>query len=179
MSLSNKSQSTQVFRMLLFQRALHPELFNIHDRRAFTNPEYEVESWLYPGGHLLRFQTGGHCMTEVVADQDLSLPERGLAHQLPCIGEKEYEHAIEGAIKFVAAVQTENLSDNLYQATLSEMREFANETEAMRVEYEDGAYTNFSMIDIQRFRKEIHAQSYHLIGAGGFVLRTQSIFELL
>lgn len=179
MSISNKSQSTQMFRMLLYQRALHPELFGIQDRRTITQPDYELEAWIMPGGHAMRFQAAGQCVTEVVTDQDLQLPERGLVHSLPCIGEKEHDQTIEEAIRFVAAVQTENLSDNLYGATLTEMRDFAEETGAMKYEWaDDEGGANMSILDIQRFKGEIHAQSYHLLAPGGFVLRTQSIFEI-
>jgi hypothetical protein len=34
-----------------------------------------------------------------------------------------------------------------------------------------------SILDLQRYRNEVHAQAYHLIALGGIVLRSQSIFE--
>jgi len=180
MSLSNKSPSTQMFRMMVYQRALHPELFKIQDRRTNRHGDYELESWIMAGGHALRFQTAGHCVTEIVTDQDIQLPERGLLQSLPCIGEKEHEQEVGEVISFVTAVQTENLSDNLYSATFAEMRDFANEAGAMTYGWtdEDGGQ-NLSILDIQRFKREIHAQSYHMIASGGFVLRTQTIFEKL
>ncbi len=179
MSIGNKSQSTQMFRLMLYQRALHPELFGIQDRRTIEQPAYELEAWLMPGGHAMRFQAGGQCVTEVVTDQDLQLPERGLLHTLPCIGEKEHDENVEDAVRFVAAVQTENLSDNLYSATMAEMRDFGIETGAMSYEWTDEDGVNLSVLDIQRYKGEIHAQSYHLLAPGGFVLRTQSIFEIV
>jgi hypothetical protein len=178
MSLSNKSPSTQMFRLMLYHRALHPELFAIHDRRIINHASYEMESWIMPGGHAVRFNTGNQCLTEVVVDQDIQLPERGLLHALPCIGEKEYDETVDDAVRFVAAVQTETLSDNLYAATLAEMRDFAEETSAMSHSWVEDDAPNLSVLDIQRYKGEIHLQSYHLIGATGFVLRTQSIFEI-
>lgn len=178
MSLSNKTPSTQMFRLLLYQRALHPELFRIQDRRTIAQPNYELEAWLMPAGHALRFQVEGQCATEIVTDQDLQLPERGLIHHLPCIGEKEHDQVVEKTIRFVAAVQTETLSDSIYAATYTEMRDFAAETGAMAHEWIEDGYQNLSVLDIQRYKREIHAQSYHLCGCGGFVLRTQSIFEI-
>ena len=180
MSSINKSPSTQVYKMMLYQRALHPELLNIQDRRTITQPDYELEAWLMPGGHAIRFEHAGRCAVELVSDQDLQLPERGLIHSLPCIGEKEYDHAVEEKIHFVAAVQTENLSDNLYTATFNEMLDFAHEAEAMMHQWQgpEDTLPNLSIVDLQRFRKEIHAQTYHLLGSAGFILRTQSIFEI-
>ncbi len=180
MSSINKSPSTQIYRMMLYQRALHPELLTIQDRRTITQPDYELEAWLMPGGHAIRFEVAGRCAVELVTDQDLQLPERGLLHTLPCIGEKEYEHNVDDKIRFVAAVQTENLSDNLYSATFNEMYDFGLESEAMMHQWQahEDALPNLSIVDLQRYRKEIHAQTYHLLGSVGFILRTQSIFEI-
>jgi len=180
MSLSNKSPGIQVFRLMVYQRALHPELFRIQDRRTLRTADYEMEAWVMPGGHALRFQARGQCLTEVVTDQEVQLPERGLLHALPCIGEKEFEEDIADTVRFVSAVQTENLSDNLYQATYDEMRDFAEESGAMVHAWSNpGGGQNLSVFDLQRFKGELHSQSYHLIASGGFVLRTQSIFELI
>lgn len=180
MTTSHKSPSVQTYRLLLYQRALHPELFGIHDRRQIQLPGYEMEGWILPGGHVVRFQAAGQVTTEVVLDQDTQLPQRGVLHAVPCLGEKEMEDTVNGKIRYVTSVQTELLSDNLFTATLAEMKDFAAEAKAMHVAWTDpDGGENLSILDIQRYRTEIHVQSYHLAGGQGFVLRTQSIFEVL
>jgi hypothetical protein len=173
------SSSVQSYRILLYQRALHPELFDIQERRNIVHGEYEVESWLVPGGHVIRFESGGQCITEAVSEQDLQLPQRGLMHTIPCLGEKEIEEAVNGTVRYVSSVQTELLSDNLFTATFNEMQEFARDSNAMQFihETEDGRQ-NLSLLDVQRYKREIHAQAYHLVSQSSFVLRTQSIFEI-
>jgi hypothetical protein len=179
MTIPNKSTSAQMFRLNVYQRALHPELVKIQDRRTTRHNLYELESWIMPAGHVLRFQSDGQCVTEAVTDQDVALPERGLIQTVLCMGEKEVDETVEEAIRYVSTVQTEFLSDNLYLATFQEMKDFADETQAMTYEWQDPDGTgNLSVLDIQRFRKEVHAQSYHLLGGGGLVLRTQTIFEI-
>ncbi|MBI1368097.1 MAG: hypothetical protein GC162_05525 [Planctomycetes bacterium] len=132
-----------------------------------------------PGGHVLRFQVGGECVSEAVIDHDTQLPQRGLILALPCLGEKEMDQKIENAVTYVTSVQTEQLSDNLFTASYNEMKDFAAETEAMRYEWLDvEGGQNLSVLDVQRYKREIHAQSYHLIGSAGFILRTQTIFEV-
>ncbi|HEX7009790.1 MAG TPA: DUF2617 family protein [Phycisphaeraceae bacterium] len=173
-----KSPSVQTYRLLLYQRALHPELFRIHERRTLEQTDYEVEAWIMPGSHVLRFQLPGMCLTEAVIDQEQQMPQRGLVQAMPCLGEKELEDRIE-KVRYVSSVQTELLSDNLYTATYNEMKDFAQESAAMYHEWTDAeGGQNLSVVDLQRYKKELHAQTYHLIGAAGFVLRTQSIFEL-
>jgi hypothetical protein len=180
MTMIHKSPSVQSYRLLLYQRALHPELFGIHDRRQVQLPGYEMEGWIMPGGHVVRFQASGQVVSEIVLDHEAQLPQRCVLHSVPCLGEKEMEETVNGKIRYVTSVQTEQLTDNLFGATLTEMKDFAAESKALHVDWTDpegGA--NLSVLDIQRYRTEIHVQSYHLAGGSGFVLRTQSIFEVL
>ena len=180
MSLSHKSPSTQLFRLILYRRALHPELFEMEVRRTDRHGEYEVESWITKSGHVVRFTVDGQVLTEVVIDQGDHLPETGLVHALPCLGEKDYEMQPEARIGYVTTIQTETLTDNLYLSTYREMETFARETGSVSRQWTepDGGY-GLSVLDAQKYRREFHIQSYHLLGASGLVLRTQSIFEIV
>lgn len=180
MSVSHKSSSTQVFRMMLYQRALHPELFELVRRRTDRHGEYEVESWLTNAGHVIRFSVGGQALTETVLDDSDHLPETGLVHALPCLGEKDYELEPRGRIGYVTTIQTESLTDNLYNATYQEMQDFARETGSLCRQWreEDGS-SSLAVLDTQKYKREFHVQSYHLIGTTGTVLRTQTIFEIV
>jgi hypothetical protein len=181
MSVGHKSSNVQFFRLMLYGRPLHPELFDLQQRTAFRSGDYEVENWLIPGGHVVRFQVGGHCLTETVIERGDHLPETGLIHALPCFGEKDYTMAPlkDARLGYLTTVQTEALSDNLYQATFREMQAFGQETGAMVHEWTEGDDCPcLSIMDSQRYKREYHIQSYHLLGATGMVLRTQSVFEL-
>ncbi len=125
MSIGHKSSNAQLYRLMVYRRALHPELFDLQERQTYRHGEYEVEAWLTPSGHIARFQIEGQCLTEAVIESGDHLPEHGLVHALPCLGEKDFELEPEGRIKYVTTVQTESLTDNLFMATLREMRDFA------------------------------------------------------
>ncbi len=180
MSVGSKSSSTQLFRLMLYRRALHPELFDLRNRRQHRHGEYEVEAWIAPGGHVIRFSVDGQVYSEAVLESGDHLPETGLVYALPCLGEKDYELEPAGRIGYVTTVQTESLTDNLFQATFKEMAEFGQETGALFHEWTDEeGRTNLSLLDTQKYMREFHVQSYHLTGQGGTVLRTQSIFEVV
>ncbi len=181
MSVSHKSCNVQFFRLMLYNRPLHPELFNLQQRVAYRSGDYEVETWLLPAGHVVRFQVGGQCLTETVIERGDHLPETGLVHALPCFGEKDYTmtQPKDLRIGYLTTVQTEALTDNLYQATYREMLSFAGETGAVSHEWREGdGHACLSIIDSQKYKKEYHIQCYHLLGATGMVLRTQSVFEI-
>lgn len=178
MSAPAKSLILQAYRLILYRRALHPELFEVCGRRTAEHDSYAFEAWLMPGGHLLRFQHDDTCATELVTSQVDGVPDGGVVAAMPCAGEREHEEKVGDKIKFLCAVQTEQLPESLYRATYEELVAFGRESNALvhTWEDEDGGLCA-SIVDIQRFRREVHAQAYHLDAQGGLVLRSQSIFE--
>jgi hypothetical protein len=166
---------------MVYRRALHPELFELQSRRSLELGDFAVESWVFNGGHVMRFHRDEACLTEVVIENGDHLPENGLVHALPCIGEKDYELDSNKPrdVHYVTTIQTETLTDNLYASTLNEMRGFADEANGLCTEWvEDDGTACMSLLDTQVYCREFHIQSYHLLGSTGLVLRTQSIFEL-
>ncbi len=182
--MNNQSPSTvkhvglQTHHQILYRRALHPELFALKGRRSVRHGGYDLESWLMQGGHMLRFQHKGFCCTELVTNQDSGLPTTGAVATFPCIGEKDYDHAFpESGVKYVTTMQTETLSENLYEATFKDMLSLAEETDAVLHTWAEADGQGLSMVELQRYAGEVHAQAYHMIPSSGLVLRTQTIFE--
>lgn len=180
MNPPTKSTCLQAYRLILYRRALHPELFPIKDRKVLVHGDYEFESWIMPGSHLMRFLHNGVCATELVTFDEQAFPSRGMVTEFPCAGERDHEEDFGDHMKYVSTVQTEQLPEALYRDTYLELTEFARENEALLHEWTDAdGGKNATILDVQRFRREVHAQSYHMISRGGVVLRTQSIFEHL
>ena len=179
MSSSSKTTPAPLLRMMIYDRPLHPELFEIQARRSVHHGGFQSELWLTRGGHVVRFQAMGRLLAEVVVDGGEDLPANGLVHALPAIGEKDYEMPEAKPLGYVTTVQTETLSDNLYQGTLREMTDFAREVGALTLAWKDATGRDcLSLLDCQKYKRELHLQAYHLLGASGTVLRTQSIFEM-
>lgn len=179
MSINSKTAVSLIPKLMLYQRPLHPDLFSFHARRVDRHGDYEVESWVVERGHVVRFIVDGENLTEAVIEGGEHLPENGLAHALPCIGEKEYEHDQDGRIKYLSTLQTEALTENLYLATYREMLEFAQDTSSLSHAEQTPAGPNLVVLDSQKYKREFHVQSYHLSAHNGTVLRTQSVFELV
>ena len=178
MTVPTKSTSLQAYRLILYRRALHPELFPISGRRSIEHMAYNFEAWVMPGAHLLRFEHDGSCATELITPQEQGIPERGMVAAVPCAGERDHEEEFGDKVKFYSTIQTEQLPETLYAATYDELMEFANEQGAMVHTWNDEDNGRCaSIVDIQRFRREVHVQTYHMLAQGGTVLRSQSLFE--
>lgn len=178
MTINSKSPIAHIPKLMLYKRPLHPELFTFQARRVDRHGDYEVETWLVNGGHVVRFVLDGQSLVEAVLEGNEHLPESNLAHALPCLGEKEYEHEDEGKVAYFTTLQTESLTENLYLATYREMRDFATEVGALQFEQETPAGPNLYVLDVQKYKTEFHVQGYHLTASNGNVLRTQSVFEI-
>jgi len=180
MNSPTKSTSLQAYTLLLYRKAVHPEFFAIDSRRRIENGEIEAEAWIFRGGQVVRFQRDKMCVCEIVTDNPSALPERGLTKNMLCAGEHEHEETLSDNLTFMTAVQTETLADHLYVGTYREMMAHAKDNGSLSVQWNDTTTgkPNLSLIDLQRFRAEIHVQGWHLRSDCGLVLRTQSMFQL-
>lgn len=178
MSVISKQLCTHAYQVVLYNRALHPELFDLRDRRVVNHGRYELESWLMPGNHVLRFGFAGLCLSELVVDRENNLPSAGAVTAFPCAGERDFEHRfVPEKSNYMVTVQTESLSENLYLTTHREMVEHIRENASQSLGWDTEAGPNLSVLDVQAMAQEVHIQAYHLVAQGGFVLRTQTIFE--
>jgi hypothetical protein len=176
----SKVTSLQSYHMLAFRKALHPEFFGIEGRQRVQHGDYETEAWIFRGGHSLRFQLNGFCMSEVVVEHIDQIPDRGLIAALPCAGERDFEEKVAENLVYMTTMQTETLSDHLYLGTYKEMMQHARENDSLFAAWTDAAgKPNLSLIDVQHFRTEAHVQGYHLRSDCGLVLRTQSLVQIV
>lgn len=178
MSTTTKANLLQSYQVLLYNRALHPEFFPLKGRRVLRHGNYELEAWIMEGAHLLRFEHKALCACELLTPQDRNLPATGVVTAFLCAGERDYEHrfAREGAA-YVTSVQTETLSEHLYNATYEEVLADAQRVKALAHRWSDETGKCLSVVEMERHSKEVRVQSFHLIASIGLVLRTQTIFE--
>lgn len=176
MNTTTKATSLHTLQLMLFGKALHPELFELKARKVIQYGAYELEAWLLPSAHVLRFGFGEACYSELVTDRDTGLPE-GPIEAFFCAGERDFDKRFKPeGVNYMTSVQTEQLSDNLYASTYDELTDFAREVGGLMHKWND-AGPCMSLLDIQRYDQEVHIQAYHMIARGGIVLRTQSLFE--
>lgn len=172
-----KATSAQPYQIILYNRALHPELFQLKARRVHKRGEYELEAWLLNGMHVLRFGHRGSCACELLTDQDRS-PVSGIVAAFPCVGEREFEHTFEREnVTILSTIQTESLVPNIYDSTYAEFCDLAKANAGLITKWSDESGKSLSVIDVQEYAEEVHVQCYHMLAAGRHVLRTQTIFE--
>ena len=86
MSTNNRTKQRRSggLSLLLFQRALHPELFKILGSEQVVRRAYESDIWLVEGGHVVTFVAGKTSLVEVIVTGNEQLPDRNLIQSLQC-----------------------------------------------------------------------------------------------
>ncbi len=179
MSNTVKPSGLQLYQVVLYNRAIHPEFFPLKSRQVAKMGGYELESWLMNGSHLLRFEHGGLCASELVADHAHELPQTGIVNAFLCTGEHEFEHQFKrDRANYITTVQTETLTDHAYVSACDEYLQFAKANGAQIHQWRDQGGKCLSVVDVQTQKNQVHAQAYHLVAHTGMFLRSQTIFEL-
>jgi hypothetical protein len=180
MSHRTKQRRSGGLTLLLYQRTLHPELFQILASEKVSRRAYEAEIWLVEGGHVTTFTAGKNTLTEVIFTGGEEYTDRGLIQKVPCRGEKYHEMQAAN-VKYMISTQEEQLTQTLYDATKQEIATYAARRELMTAETpgngDRGA--TLSVLDIERRSHELLVQSFHLFDENLMVLKTQAIIEVV
>src|SRR5208337_4685718 len=106
MSISQK-QSVSRMRFLLYDRPLHPELFDIYQDHHIVKTSYEARIWVTGCAHVISFYRDRQSLVELMADPETDLPQRGLLLELPFRGEHDHEHKRAEGINYMMNFQVE------------------------------------------------------------------------
>jgi hypothetical protein len=174
----------ETLKLLLFERPLHPELFDIHDEIKIGKPSWDAQIWITGGAHVVTFSSSNHTLTEVLADDEVPLPRRGLLLSIPFVGEKSHERRCNGGINYMMNFQVETMSARVYLKTHRDLVG-KGKTHGTLVTYPQwtinkgqNSMTPFSYITCDSRPNGLHIMTFHAYPDETTIIKTQSIFEL-
>jgi hypothetical protein len=180
MSIGQKQQLGSL-RLFLYNRPLHPELFDIYHDHRIVKKGYEAQIWVTGCSHVIGFYRGDHALVEVTADADTELPQRGLLAELPFRGERDHEIKRADGINYMMNLQVETMSPGVYTKTHHELARHGAKR-GLFVPFPTwmaNSLIPFTYIDYQSRPNELHVFSFHAFPEDLTVVKTQSIFELI
>ncbi len=156
------------------------EQFNATQSNTVRLGEYELETWLAHGAHMLRFQVGPYCAVEVITPRPNMCPRPGRLLNIPVAGERDHFQPIGDRIRYTVAVQTEQLRQHLFDDETETILKLGESTDGLVDQHTDPTTgsRNLSVICVQTLRTEAHVQTWHLDASCGLVVRGQTIFDL-
>ncbi|MBA4029255.1 MAG: hypothetical protein C0475_09030 [Planctomyces sp.] len=177
MSAIGRMAEVGAHHLVVYDKALHPELFPVRSRRGLRVGTVEVEAWLMHGSHMVRATRLTGCVSELLSDAPGGVPMSGVISAAACAGEREFEHTCKASgMRYVCSMQCETLPSGLMRSTLRELEELAGETGAMTAAWTGGdGRACLSVLETARYGQEFHAHAYHVLTWQGVVIRTQTM----
>ena len=175
-----QTQRVSSLRFYLYERPLHPELFDIYHDHRIVKAGYEAQVWVTGCTHVIGFFRVGASLVEVTAHDSQSLPQRGLALELPFRGERNHEAKRAEGINYMMNFQVESMSAAVYSKTHHDLaRQGARH--GLFVPFPTWMVrklTPFTYIDYEAKPNELHVFTFHAFPEDLTIVKTQSLFEL-
>ena len=163
----------------LFQRPLHPELFQMFASREVKTENYEATIWVTGCTHVISVFSGDECLSEVVSTPGQMLPSRGLVERFQFRGPRTHKCTLSRGISYMTDFQVEKLSPNLYKQSRTDLERFAK-NRGLFVKYpelEVGSLAPFCYIDYEARRTELHIHTFAAYPEQLTMIKTQSLFD--
>ena len=179
MTLGQK-QSLRAMKLVVYSRPLHPELFEIHHDHRIDQAAYDAAIWITGCAHVVRFSVGPDTVTEVMAEAQDELPERGLVASFQCRGEKQHEYDNGHGLRYQMNLQVEAMSEKLYAQTQDDLTRAA-EKGGLLVPFPQwrvNDLTPFCYVDYHVAPRSLQVFAYHAFPEERTIVKTQSVFEI-
>jgi len=164
----------------LFQRPLHPELFQIYARRRLKNEKYEAIIWITGCTHVVSVFCADTCLTEVISAPGQPLPKQGLIEHFQFHGSRSHKCTLSKSISYMTDFQVEKMSTNLYRQSHKDLEKFAR-NRGVFVKFpklEVGGLQPFCYVDFEARRHELHIHAFSAYPDQVAMIKTQSLFDL-
>ncbi len=164
----------------LYDRSLHPELFNTVAEARLRCDRFEARLRICDGGHVIEFHHNDDVFTDVVGSADQELPERGRCFGYHLRGSRDAAHTLSRGLKYYCSAQVEVLDAEVFSEIDAEL---ANDARTAFLSYRFPAAHRFSQPPLGLLQAELTAESlvvhaFHTFPDDLSVLRTQSLLEL-
>jgi hypothetical protein len=104
--------SELVFR--LYDRPLHPELFEVLAAQSFQRDQQRLTLRITRPGHVIIFESPGVCLAEVAGARNDPLPDRHQLLHYPLRGEHHASVACAGSVQYQMSFQVETLPPEIF-----------------------------------------------------------------
>ena len=163
----------------LFQRPLHPELFQIYAKRELKTEKYEAVIWVTGCTHVVSVFVGDLCLSEVISGPGQMLPQRGLIERFRFRGPKSHKCSLSRGVSYMTNFQVEKMSQNLYRQSHMDLERFAR-NRGVFVKYpglESGGLQPFCYVDFEARQSELHIHAFAAYPDQVTMIKTQSLFD--
>lgn len=164
----------------LYGRALHPELFEIHQSRFVQRSGYDAKIDITSAGHVVTWRYKGLTLTEVATAAHHPLPQRRrlMSHQLR--GQRTDQVKCRGGISYQVGFQLEPVNAEVFW-TFQEELVHEGERQGMLHTFDSSgrvALGAISYVNVETRNRCLLIQAFHTFPDDCAIVKSQSLFEI-
>ena len=179
MDIPNTNVIVSELTFSLYQRPLHPELFNIYEKRQLKTEKYEALIWATGCSHVVSVFVNDLCLSELISSPTQLLLRRGLIERFQFKGKRNHKCTLARGLSYMTDFQVEKMSANLYRQSHIDLEKFAR-NRGIFVKFPQHAIAGlqpFSYIDFEARKDELHVHAFHAYPDQVTIIKTQSLFD--
>ena len=164
----------------LYGRALHPELFQIHQTRVVERAGYRAKIDITSAGHVINWRVDGITLTEVAAAANQPLPKKRLLMGHHLRGECNDRLECRGGVTYQVDFCLEPLDAEMFWSFQEELVRNSERQGMLHTFDSSGriALGALSYIHVQTRERSMMIQAFHTFPDDHAIVKTQSVFEL-
>lgn len=164
----------------LYGRALHPELFEIHQTRTVERGGHQATVQITSAGHIVTWRYDGLTLTEVAAAANQPLPQRRrlMSHRLQ--GERTDRVECRGGCSYQTRFQLEPLNPAVFWSFQQELINDGQRQGMLHTFDSSGrvALGAISYIHLEARNRSLLVQAFHTFPDDSAIVKSESIFRL-
>ena len=165
----------------LYERPMHPELFDLPAQKQIKRPAFEASVWLADQGHIISFHHEELTLAEVFIDAACDLPRRGVLDRWTPQGEKAFDRLYCGRIHYRMIAQAEFMTPKVYTQMHKDVLA-KGQTGGMCATFPeritDDGVVPFSCLEFEIAAQSLHVFAYHALPQHTAMLKVQTLIEL-
>ena len=166
--------------LFLFDRSLHPELFQHYADYRIRQGRYYADIWITGLSHVLTVSLGDRSVTEVITNNQDILPTRGILTRFRIKGERDADRQTPDGWHYMVSSQIETMVQPLYKSVHNDLLRHSMKRGWFYAydQWADGELVPFTYVDYEARDREFHVHAFHAFPQNHTLVKTQSIFEL-
>ena len=181
MNLSSLRPDVSEIQYYLFERSVHPELFNRHQGMTVRFKDYEACLHICDAGHTLTFRHGDQLITEVLTPVHTPLPQEKRVIQHHVKGCRDHEFEFPFGVTYQNCCQVERVDSEVYHQIHEELLVDSRKVK-MVCEFPSAhrfSLSPLSLIHTEAIENSFLVHTYHTYPENNSIVKTQSLFELV
>lgn len=165
----------------VYERALHPELFQVYGQAAVNHVRYSAVVRICEAGHWVTLNCGDQTISEVCTSRHQLLPEHGRRVASRLRGHRDESSRFGQDIMYHASFQLERLNPDVYLRLHEELLIDCN---GARLAFQFPGTNRFapgplSLIQVEASYDCLGLHTFHTFPENCAIVKTQSLFEVV